>query len=132
MFSVSFSFSITRIYLVHCGFCLDVFRSVLFFIQFIHDEYSIVLIIFFLINLIYSGSFGNRNKVGNNPRSLNVWYQSHFFFLRVQILRLVMFRLFARTKFIFCVISIVVFRVTSSGDVFRLSVSGKARFLPAV
>ena len=42
-----------------------------------------------------------------------------------------MFRLL-QGRILFCVISLVVFRVSSSRGVFRLSVSGKARFLPAV
>ena len=39
---------------------------------------------------------------------------------------------FARKNFIFCGFSMVVFRVISSAGLFRLRVSGKARFLPAV
>ena len=38
----------------------------------------------------------------------------------------------AREKTIFCGISEVGFRVNSTGGVFRLSVSGEVRFLPAV
>ena len=39
---------------------------------------------------------------------------------------------FARLNLIFCGISIVVFRLNNSGGVFLLSVSGNARFFPAV
>ena len=39
---------------------------------------------------------------------------------------------FARKSLIFCAISTVVFLVNSSSGVFRLSVSGNARFFPAV
>ena len=39
---------------------------------------------------------------------------------------------FARENFMFCGISSVVFPVITSGGVFRLSVSCKSKFLPAV
>ena len=39
---------------------------------------------------------------------------------------------FGRKNFIFCSTSTVVFLVNNSGGVFRLSVSGNARFFPAV
>ena len=39
---------------------------------------------------------------------------------------------FARQNLMFCGISTVVFRVSNSSGVFRINVSGNARFFPAV
>ena len=39
---------------------------------------------------------------------------------------------FARKNFIFCGLCTLIFLVINSGGVLRLSVSGKARFFPAV
>ena len=53
------------------------------------------------------------------------------FLLHIYIQIVVFFQFFAK-KLIFCGIPIVVFRVSSSGGVFLLSVSGKAMLFPAI
>ena len=59
-------------------------------------------------------------------------YQRQFL-LHIWILIVVMFRIFfAKKNQMFCGILTAVFLVSNSGGVFRLSVSGKARFFPVV
>ena len=54
------------------------------------------------------------------------------FLLHICILILVMFHFLQDRNLKFCGVSTVVFRVSSSGGVFLLNVSGSARFFPAV
>ena len=56
----------------------------------------------------------------------------HQFLLRFCFVILVMFHILHGKIFIFCGISIVVFRVNNSDGVFLLRVSGSARFFSAV
>ena len=83
----------------------------------------------FLIDLLHSGFFDNLHRVGNVVSLLFVTdlYQ---FLLHIWNPILVMFHFLQVRIYIFCGISTVVFRVTSSGGVFLLNVSGSARFFP--
>ena len=84
----------------------------------------------FLINLLRKGYFGNRGIMKNSPK----------FFLCITGLVFTAYlhssrgvvSSFARKTFIFCGVFSVVFCVTNSVGVFRLSVYGNARFFPAV
>ena len=85
----------------------------------------------YLINGLHSDCFDNLNRVENVVNCLSV-IDLYQFLLHIYILVVVMFRFFQEKNLIFCGISTVVFRVINSGGVFLLSVSGIARFFPAV
>ena len=84
----------------------------------------------FQVDQLRSDYFGNLSKVGSVVGYLFVIVQCQFL-LHICILVGVMFRLLQGKIYIFLGISTVVFRV-SNGGVFRLNVSGNARFFPAV
>ena len=85
----------------------------------------------FLVNQLRSDYFGNLSKMEKVVGYLFVIDQCQFL-LHICILVGVMFRLLQGKIFYFFGISTVVFRVSNSGGVFRLKVSGSARFFPAV
>ena len=85
----------------------------------------------FLVDQLRSDYFGKLSKVGNDVGYLFVIVQSQFL-LHVCILVGVMFRLLQSKILYFWVFQQVVFRVSNSGGVFRLNVSGNARFFLAV
>ena len=85
----------------------------------------------FQVDQLRSGYFGNLNKVGSVVDCLSVIVQRQFL-LHICILVGVMFRFLQGRILYFLGISTVVLRVSNSGGVFRLKVSGNARFFPAV
>ena len=85
----------------------------------------------FQVDQLRSGYFGNLSKVGSVVGYLSVIVQCQFL-LHICILVWVMFRFLPGQILYFMGISTVVFRVSNSGGVFPLNVSGNARFFPAV
>ena len=84
----------------------------------------------FQVDQLRSDYFGNLSKVGSVVGYLFVIVQCQFL-LHICILVGVMFRLLQGKVLYFWVFQLV-FRVSNSGGVFQLNVSGNARFFPAV
>ena len=84
----------------------------------------------FQADQLRSGYFGNLSKVGSVVGYLSVIVQCQFL-LHICILVGVMFR-FLPGKILYSWVFQLVFRVSNSGGVFRLNVSGNARFFSTV
>ena len=85
----------------------------------------------FQVDQLHNDYFDNLNKVGNVVNYLFVIVQYQFL-LHICIPIGVMFRFLQGRILCFWVFQLLFFRVSNSGGVFRLKVSGNARFFPAV